>query len=80
MFTRTEDTEFNNIVSIYLRSRGISKADLARKIGISRQHLNRLLREEIDWKLKYALRVMKVLDFTPEIFYEELWNQELTIF
>jgi len=64
MFTRTEDTEFNNIV----------------KIGISRQHLNRLLREEIDWKLKYALRVMKVLDFTPEIFYEELWNQELTIF
>lgn len=80
MFTRTEDTEFNNIVSIYLRSRGISKADLARKIGISRQHLNRLLREEIDWKLKHALRVMKVLDFTPEMFYDELWNQEMTIF
>jgi len=42
MFTRTEDAEFNNIVNIYLRSRGISKADLARQIGISRQHLNRL--------------------------------------
>jgi len=78
MFTRTENTEFNSIVSIYLRSRGISKANLARRIGISRQHLNRLLREEIDWKLKHALRVMKVLDFTPEMFYEELWNQEVS--
>lgn len=77
MFTRSEDQEFNNIVNIYLRSRGISKAGLARQIGISRQHLNRLLKEEIDWKLKHALRIMKVLDFTPYSFYEELWKQEI---
>lgn len=79
MFTRSEDREFNNIVNIYLRSRGMSKAELARRIGINRQHLNRLLKEKIDWKLKHALRVMKVLYFTPELFYDELWNQEVSL-
>ncbi len=73
MFTSSLDQEFNSMILVMLAFRNMTKTELAQRIGVSKQHLNRLLRNKIEWKLKHALPVMRELDFTPDSFYEELW-------
>lgn len=44
---------------------GISQARLAKKLGISRQALNRHLRPNADMKLSFLRRIAKALNVDP---------------
>jgi len=79
VFINQENRDFNAMVLVYLRGCGMPKAELARNIGVTAQHLHALLSERVEWKLKHALRAMRALGFTPESFYEELWKDEAGI-
>lgn len=73
MFTQTIDKEFNSMILIMLDHQNMSKTQLACRIGISKQHLNRLLKNKVEWKLKHAVEAMLALDFEFEDFEERYY-------
>jgi len=77
MFTQTPDQQLNSMIIIMLNFHNRSKTDLARAVGISKQHLNRLLKNNIEWKWKHAARAMLFLGFEPHDVEERFYTEEL---
>lgn len=61
------------MILIMLEHKNMSKTQLAKRIGISKQHLNRLLKNKIEWKLKHATEAMLALDFEFKDFEERYY-------
>ncbi len=69
----------NKQILEYLRSKGVSQANLAEKMGVAQSNLNRLLNSD-DIKVSQLIEICKVLNLNPGYFFngnETINNQDV---
>ncbi|BCH12000.1 hypothetical protein MesoLj131c_62580 [Mesorhizobium sp. 131-3-5] len=71
----------SNGIKHFREKKGISKAELARRVGITRQHLGRLEEDERKLSAKWAEKIAPFLDCQPqELLFPDLSQIDLTKF
>lgn len=71
----------SNGIRHFREKKGISKAELSRRVGITRQHIGRLEEDERKLSAKWAEKIAPFLDCTPqELLFPELSQIDLTKF
>ncbi|RUV19911.1 helix-turn-helix domain-containing protein [Mesorhizobium sp. M7A.F.Ca.MR.228.00.0.0] len=71
----------SNGIRHFREKKGISKAELARRVGVTRQHLGRMEEDERKLSAKWAEKIAPYLDCTPqELLFPELAQIDLAKF
>lgn len=71
----------SNGIRHFREKKGISKAELARRVGVTRQHMGRLEEDERKLSAKWAQKIAPFIDAQPqELMFPELVQIDLTRF